>query len=128
MKINIGIEYDERILRDDFNRENWDGFREEERYNHRAVVDPRDYHYSEKEFDVEQGKVYFLVYAVYFDGGTFGRTLGYTEIIGLYDSATIARGVVKLIEEGDKPEGMDYCPWEGYFAGLQHVKMDVIYT
>lgn len=66
----------------------------------------------------------FLAIVRYSDGGTFGRTVGYWEIMGAFTTEAEALAMTASIEGGtfktDYPHlARSYMPWEGYFSGLQ---------
>lgn len=66
----------------------------------------------------------FLAIVRYSDGGTFGRTVGYWEIMGAFTTEAEALAMTNSIEGGtfktDYPHlARSYMPWEGYFSGLQ---------
>lgn len=88
------------------------------------------------ELELVKGDRVYLIIPRYFDGGTFGRTCGYWNIWK----------VVKTIEEADKIQAYlenltekeytlintkkkyndkdrIYCPWFGYFSGLEQVQV-----
>lgn len=53
-------------------------------------------------FDVKEGEVYYLLYAVYDTGDSFHRSDGQIEYVGLYQSRDVAEDNAKRIKEHDK--------------------------
>lgn len=66
----------------------------------------------------------YLAIVRYSDGGTFGRTVGYWEVMGAFKTEAEAVAMTTSIDKGtfktDYPHlARPYMPWEGYFSGLQ---------
>lgn len=81
-------------------------------------------------FDVTTDNAY-LVVARYFSGGTFGRTCGYWQVVGLTETgeeALALKGKIeseyrKYCESGSKPYKGEWQSWYGYFEGLEDVEI-----
>ena len=88
------------------------------------------------EFDVD----YYLLFAVYSTGDTFGYDAGYNiEFLGLYEKPETADMNKKRVESRTKDDnepatlltdfGIDYefyIPWFGYFENLDHIDVETI--
>lgn len=100
------------------------------------------------EFEIEPGVQYYLLYAVYETGDSFGRDGGNTEWIGLYRDYDLAEeqarkieahangydrrgsgGVdaysVKIVSDGGK-EYQLHTPWNGYFERLEDLRVESV--
>jgi len=95
----------------------------------------------ETSFDVLPNKDYYLLYAVYGTGDSFGRSSGKLEYIYLYEDENIAKQAAKLIdadytkyckEKGDSFASVTIpvednktlklsCCWKGYFERLEEL-------
>lgn len=108
-----------------------------------ALVDPKKHYYQDiaAAFEIEPGKVYFLVYVVYSTGDSFGRDNGAgIEYIGIYKSAEKAMATtIRIGKFQENPEkkklfvtrednSIDeiYVPWNGYFETFDYVKMEPV--
>jgi hypothetical protein len=63
----------------------------------------------------------FMLVVRYETGNTFGRTLGYWHIEGVYQSRDFAEAIKKSIE--DDTYDVKYKPWIGYFERLENVEI-----
>ena len=99
----------------------------------------------ESDIDFQKDKDYYLVWATYTTGDSFGRDSGNYEIIELFDSIDKAELMSKTIEDNYKVYekesntfNADYtveltmnngnvvrlcCPWKGYFESLECVNI-----
>ena len=72
----------------------------------------------------------YLAVVRYTDGGTFGKTIGYWEVIGVAPTYKIAELMLEeAIKSTKKGDYKNYKPWEGYFASLNDTeihKLDVV--
>lgn len=75
------------------------------------------------DFKVKVGAEVDVVVVRYTTGGTFGRTLGYWYIEGIYPKGKQAEKVSKSIYNGTY-EG--YKPWVGYFESLEQVEIETL--
>lgn len=94
------------------------------------LVEAAGYRVHEVPFKAEIGKRYFLVYAIYTTGDSFGCDDGRGfEILGIFDdrdlaeqAATAARGTGKFINEAGKMYDA-YRPWDGFFERLDSLEV-----
>ena len=77
----------------------------------------------EVDFDPASIDYVIMVVVMYYDGGTFGRTCGLWQIIGVYPSIQDARKAEQSIKDNTFQGGKG---WEGYFAGLESVEIEVL--
>lgn len=75
--------------------------------------------------DVKEGDELYLTIVRYYDGGTFGRTCGYWHVHGVHKTAAEAAELAKTVHAkgSDRRSYDQYCPWIGYFAGLEGVEV-----
>lgn len=110
------------------------------------VVKEKDWYDVVTDFAVKKNVQYYLLYAVYETGDSFGRDGGRTEWIGLYRDFHLAQAQAEKIEqhanEYDRrgqsssdaytvkivaDNGTEYplhTPWNGYFEHLQYVSVE----
>lgn len=155
-KLNIYCDYKEEILQDTFSRDTWDGYNESQYINHKIYGklegEAGSYPYPECSFQVEKGRVYYLVYILYTSGGTFGCTHGYFKVAQLCETIKDARKLQSLILESSKKsiysndifepknnevlsqiknmtcEGFSFYDYLGYFEHLDDCEIKEIYT
>lgn len=85
------------------------------------------------------GEVYYLVYANYDTGDTFGRDQGNIDFVDLYTDETLAWDMARMLEREAK-EGQwvynvtmqngntykYYAPYVGYFDNLNYVRVEAV--
>lgn len=91
-------------------------------------------------FEVTPNETYYLLYAVYNTGDSFGWDDGAITFIDLFKTHEKAEAALHVIGQGHKNksdrlnryEAEDgkmidiYRPWEGYFERLQYIKIDTV--
>lgn len=98
------------------------------------LVNKKEHFDGTAPFDIQTGKVYYLLYVVYSTGCSFGFSKGNIEYIGLYDDLLPAQtnkdiitssptdSSLKLVDcDGKENKRSTYCPWVGHFEALQEV-------
>lgn len=97
------------------------------------------YHSQKFDVDAKPGDIVFVIIAIYSDGGTFGRTDGYTEV--LYVTKDIEKAIqLKKLLEKDAVENRNFSfngnqidfdgqsiytgTWKGYFSGLDRFELE----
>lgn len=101
-------------------------------------VDEKGYHDLAVPFDISHDKAYFLLWADYDTGDSFGRDGNRTEWVDLFQSIESAEKARKELLDGsgytrgytrDDGTVIDfYVPWEGYFESLNDLRVDVVRT
>ncbi len=112
-------------------------------------TDKEKFGYKERvsvNFDIDPREHYYLLYAVYSTGNSFGNAIGYHfEAIDLYKCPKKAREALKIIEDNEDcvisnqkktlelltEDGKVHeytIPWQGYFEGLDYVKVEMVYV
>ena len=106
------------------------------------VVDDDDHCDISVVFDIDDGKDYYLLYAIYSTGDSFSRNDGEIALIDLYETKEMAEKNRQLIADNLKDEdnwsvileledGRVYSfhvPWKGYFEHLDEVAIERIRT
>ncbi len=109
------------------------------------VIDDDDYCDISVGVDIENGKDYYLLYAIYSTGDSFSRYEGEITLIDLYQNREFAEANRKVltdhlkIESGKKEyiatllleDGRAYpfhVPWKGYFEHLNEICVERIST
>jgi hypothetical protein len=93
------------------------------------VVSNHNYRDITVSFDVEPGKMYWLVWADYGTGDSFGRDDNKVEFVDLFINEEMAQAAAKSVElngkwiRQDGAKGMMYVPWEGYFEHLNSINV-----
>lgn len=102
-----------------------------------TVCGKDEYADIEVAFPIDDNKTYYLVYAIYDTGDSFGRDYGKLEVVGLFqnkDKAEAVKNVCKDSEEfsslilktEDDVEYDYYPPWYGFFEHLQGVYVQIV--
>jgi hypothetical protein len=88
------------------------------------------------DIEVKRGVKYYLVYASYDTGDSFGYDTGQLDVIFLYEDEDRAKQAVKILEHSpeyqeDIPTNTEamvthYIPWNGYFDSLNSVCYAVV--
>jgi hypothetical protein len=90
------------------------------------------------EGEYEPNRPYYLVYAIYDTGDSFGRDEGRIEYIGLYSDLEVAHEnerrcrecvegySVTLVTDSGKEYKVS-TPWVGYFEHLQYVDTETLF-
>lgn len=75
-----------------------------------------------RQWELPEGDVFWVTVVRYSDGGTFGQTLGYGALEGVFSSKKEADDRAEEIRNGGKSiEG--WTAWDGYFARLERVEV-----
>lgn len=103
------------------------------------LVEAGGYKTAEVLFKPVKGKTYYLLYASYSTGDTFGYDDGKNfEVIGVYRRRDVAernekllremkknrRGLIPLSVEGSQEKHEYYIPWDGYFERLDYLRIE----
>jgi hypothetical protein len=139
---NIKVEYDAHMYvtrkgdpDDMWDRDSTDG---DVYVNGIRVVDD-SYRDVSVPFDVDDDHNYYLLYAVYTTGDSFGSDGGNTEWIDLFRTRAAADAAKKSIEETTgsfsasytRDDGTDikiHIPWDGYFETLDELTVKKVST
>lgn len=143
MKISVDYTKDTTITR--YGTGNYDNDDTSSTWSiHGLKFDKGGYRDIDIPFDVVEGEEYYLLYAVYSTGCSFGHDQhGQIEFIDLYKSKEKAqaafnvidefqslsdserdnyKNTVNLIREDGKPYSF-YVPWNGYFESLSYIEV-----
>lgn len=90
------------------------------------------------DFEVKEGVTYYLLWADYETGDSFGRDSGQTEWVALYESKDIAEKAANILRDNydnkrnqyevtipltENKEMSFYIPWKGYFEHLNYLEV-----
>jgi hypothetical protein len=101
----------------------------------RGLSEIRTSHYIEADFDVDKHGHYYLLYAVWNTGNSFGNSDGYYfEPIDLYKTKSKAKAALEKLNESpssnvavletESGKQYDYTkPWLGYFDSLEELRV-----
>lgn len=114
---------------DDGDGSPYSGYSHEIRINHRFTLSTTEHKRPDKTFETDLNNPHVVV-VLYSDGGTFGHTEGYTEVIGCFDKIK-AEQIAQMIEDDASREELEkitdnkyfYKCWDGYFSSFQEVKI-----
>lgn len=128
MKYYISCDYTTTVgyRNDEGDGSEWSSFNHEVRYNHKFKFHTQQIDYPEVTIETDIDNPCMVV-VFYSDGGTFGRTDGYTELYGPFD-ITKAKKLEDAINSGADHKALDkiigkestYYPWFGYFSSLEN--------
>jgi hypothetical protein len=98
------------------------------------IVTTDQYHDIAVPFEIDPDKSYFLLWADYDAGDSFGNDANQVEFIDLFETEEKAVEAQKWLE---KPESVGYIrengagvtlykPWTGYFENLNSINVDIV--
>lgn len=136
MKIKINYDRHEYVTREADPEDNWDRSDTAADISIHGVEAADRYHDIDVPFDVETGVVYYLVWADYDTGDSFGRDCNRVEFIDLFKTeelaencAAIARDVKGYTYIFKRENGRDCAqsvPWNGYFESLNAINVEAV--
>lgn len=99
-----------------------------------SEVDEKDYHDICVPFDVVPGKDYYLVWAQYTTGDSFGYDGGWSEFVDLFQTEEKAESARVCLDDvscqtylrDDGTEIHIYRPWAGYFESLDRLEIETV--
>lgn len=138
MKIEVINESCTFSTRERDESDSWDrGNTDTNNYIKGIIIPENERYYDlDTEFDVELGKEYYLLYAEYGTGDSFGSDGGQISFILLYKTLEkalvaqsileVAKGYSAVIKTEDGKDLTYSIPWNGYFESLDKIDVEFV--
>jgi hypothetical protein len=122
----VGLTFREYTVREPNPNDNWDIGDRDGSVEQVFIADGNQYNWSYRDHETELEPPFYVVYAEYYTGCTFG-TSAEADIITVVKTAEEADVIVEKATAAKKYdiEGLDYhVPWNGYFESLKSVRYE----